>query len=151
MPALFYRRPRMLLYLSMFAILGSSVSLFFLFCLFFKGTPHQRYEYGTKVPWNADQYLTYDHPTSTVGAAKLRIYKRLWDMFINPIYLAVLSERVPLMVPFVPYHHISKEAGVVPFGEIFNLTHLRFELQIPFLEWSPEAYSPSKIEKIGCW
>ncbi|EAU91092.2 hypothetical protein CC1G_03260 [Coprinopsis cinerea okayama7 len=81
--------------------------------------------------------------------------------YINLIYLSILAERVPIMPPFAPHDHISPEAGVIPFGEIFNLTHLRSVLRMPILEWSdiktlpitsfPQVYSTQSVEPLGCW
>ena len=95
------------------------------------------------------------------------------------IYLASLSGRVPIIPPFSPAPHIcelfqdrynlisnlkfllAQEAGVLPFGRIFNLTLLQKDLRRPILEWSDVKYIPSPTslesppdserEALGCW
>jgi hypothetical protein len=52
-------------------------------------------------------------------------------------------------------------AGVIPFGDIFDLAELRKQLRIPILEWrdvkklpsrySEDPYVTSMIEPLGCW
>ncbi|TFK35143.1 hypothetical protein BDQ12DRAFT_655831 [Crucibulum laeve] len=79
----------------------------------------------------------------------------------NLIYLAMLSNRIPILPAFAPHHHLPMEAGVIPFGDLFDLPYLRTALQMPILEWrdvkalpsasSEDPYSPSEVESIGCW
>ncbi|KAF8160717.1 hypothetical protein B0H34DRAFT_349230 [Crassisporium funariophilum] len=81
--------------------------------------------------------------------------------YVNMIYLGTISNRVPIIPPFGPDHHISGEAGALPFGQIFNLTRLRQAIRQPVLEWLdvkdlPSARSISKpadseLEQLGCW
>ncbi|KAF8160716.1 hypothetical protein B0H34DRAFT_697820 [Crassisporium funariophilum] len=81
--------------------------------------------------------------------------------YVNMIYLGTLSDRVPILPPFAPDHHISSSAGVIPFADIFDLSHLRRVLQTPILEWrdvktlpshlSSDPYSATEIEDLGCW
>ncbi|KAF5321848.1 hypothetical protein D9619_001468 [Psilocybe cf. subviscida] len=81
--------------------------------------------------------------------------------YANMIYLATLTDRVPILAPFAPDHHINKEAGVVPFGDIFDLDTLRQNLRTPVLEWRDvknltfpaggDPYSTSEVEPLGCW
>ncbi|KAF8814371.1 hypothetical protein BYT27DRAFT_7179523 [Phlegmacium glaucopus] len=81
--------------------------------------------------------------------------------YVNMIYLAAISGRVPIIPPFSPGAHISNEAGVLPFGRIFNLTRLRNDLRRPILEWSDVKLIPSPTsienppnserEQLGCW
>lgn len=80
---------------------------------------------------------------------------------VNLLYLATLSDRVPILPPFAPDHHISRNGGIITFGEIFNLTHLRKELRMPVLEWkdikdlpsssASNPYDTRETEAIGCW
>jgi len=74
------------------------------------------------------------------------------------IYLGTITDRVPIIPPFAPDHHISSSAGIIPFGDIFDLEHLRHVLRIPILEWRDvkklpyhNPYSTSEIEDLGCW
>ena len=56
---------------------------------------------------------------------------------------------------------LAKQAGALPFGQIFNLTQLRKSLHRPILEWSDVKYIPSPTsvenppdserEHLGCW
>ncbi|KAG6911162.1 hypothetical protein DXG01_003902 [Tephrocybe rancida] len=79
--------------------------------------------------------------------------------YVNMIYLATISDRIPIVPPFAPDHHISPSAGPLPFGEIFDLNELRNRIRKPVLEWSdvkslPPRLSldaPSSVEQIGCW
>jgi hypothetical protein len=92
------------------------------------------------------------------------------------IYLGTLTDRVPIIPPFAPDHHIcqsfailsknnflngllsASSAGIIPFGDIFDLEHLRDVLRSPILEWRDvktlphhNPYSTSEIEELGCW
>lgn len=60
------------------------------------------------------------------------------------------------------YSSQAKSAGIVPFGDIFDLQSLRDQLQRTILEWrdvkelpvpgsSENPYTTSEIEDIGCW
>jgi len=69
------------------------------------------------------------------------------------IYLGVISNRVPILPPFAPGHHIDNTAGVLPFSQVFDLEPLRTALNIPILEWS-DIKTPSTdvvVEPLGCW
>lgn len=80
---------------------------------------------------------------------------------VNLIYLAILTERVAVLPPFAPDHHISWDGGIITFGEIFDLPHLRAALHKPVLEWkdlkqlplstSSKPFDTSEVEEIGCW
>ena len=92
------------------------------------------------------------------------------------IYLATISDRIPIVPPFAPDHHICKSsnsmtspqrsrnspapsAGPLPFGHVFNLTELRRTLRHPVLEWSEvkrvaprrSTRPPAVEEELGCW
>ncbi|KAF9530884.1 hypothetical protein CPB83DRAFT_892162 [Crepidotus variabilis] len=87
--------------------------------------------------------------------------------YTNLIYLAAITDRVPIIPPFAPNPHINVSAGVLPFGDIFDLEQLSMHLRRPVLEWrdvkdlpkprdsNPFPYvvnSPSySPEPIGCW
>lgn len=52
----------------------------------------------------------------------------------------------------------ASSAGIIPFGDIFDLEHLRRVLRSPILEWRDvkklpyhNPYSTSEIENLGCW
>ncbi|KAF8973015.1 hypothetical protein BDZ97DRAFT_1752066 [Flammula alnicola] len=80
--------------------------------------------------------------------------------YVNMIYLSTLTDRIPIIPPFAPDHHISASAGIIPFGDIFDLDSLRNQMRTPILEWrdvkelpsgSSEPYSTSEVEDLGCW
>ncbi|KAH9485533.1 hypothetical protein JR316_0002443 [Psilocybe cubensis] len=81
--------------------------------------------------------------------------------YVNMIYLGLLTDRVPILPPFAPDHHISSSAGIIPFGDLFDLDHLRKQLRTPILEWrdvkalpsrySADPYSTREVEPLGCW
>ncbi|KAF9057026.1 hypothetical protein BJ165DRAFT_1536223 [Panaeolus papilionaceus] len=80
---------------------------------------------------------------------------------VNMIYLGLITDRIPIVPPFAPDHHISYDAGAIPFGRIFNLTRLSQTLHKPVLEWHqvkdlPDETSiaepkPEDRETVGCW
>ncbi|KAL0574626.1 hypothetical protein V5O48_007322 [Marasmius crinis-equi] len=53
----------------------------------------------------------------------------------NMMYLAMLTERVPIIPPFAPRDHISREGGFVAFGDIFDLDHYREAVRQGLVEW----------------
>ncbi|TFK25220.1 hypothetical protein FA15DRAFT_703919 [Coprinopsis marcescibilis] len=82
--------------------------------------------------------------------------------YIHLIYLGYISNRVPIVPPFVPDEHIPWTAGSLQFGSVFNLTRVRSHLRLPVLDWSdvktlPSLSSPEhsylnpNVEAIGCW
>jgi len=78
--------------------------------------------------------------------------------YVNMIYLGTITDRVPIIPPFAPDDHISSSAGIIPFGDIFDLEHLRHVLRTPILEWRDvknlsyhNPYSTSEVEHLGCW
>ncbi|KAI0308147.1 hypothetical protein B0F90DRAFT_1680537 [Multifurca ochricompacta] len=69
----------------------------------------------------------------------------------NLIYLAMLTERIPIIGPFTP-SHIGGDAGNIAFGEVFDVDYLSKAIGIPVLEWSEvKNTSSQEIEDIGCW
>ncbi|KAF8913684.1 hypothetical protein CPB85DRAFT_1433872 [Mucidula mucida] len=90
-------------------------------------------------------------------------FTNLFIGFTNMIYLGIISERVPVVPPFAPCEHISPDASILPFGDIFDMEYLRAALRTPILEWSdikttppsPHFDSPPPptpiSEPLGCW
>ncbi|TFK74340.1 hypothetical protein BDN72DRAFT_955949 [Pluteus cervinus] len=82
---------------------------------------------------------------------------------IHIIYLGMQSDRTPIIPPFAPDDHIPHEAGIVQFGDLFNLTTLRKQVRTPLVEWSDVKILPNQdtpwediekgrqLETIGCW
>ncbi|KAF6764104.1 hypothetical protein DFP72DRAFT_413685 [Ephemerocybe angulata] len=56
--------------------------------------------------------------------------------YMHIVYLAMLSNRVPIIPPLVPAAHINTTAPSIPFSLIFSLPHLRHALRLPIIEWS---------------
>lgn len=69
----------------------------------------------------------------------------------NLIYLAIITDRVPIIPPFVP-SHIGGDAGSIAFGDIFNTTRLGKSIGIPVVEWKDVKKSGSSVvDELGCW
>ncbi|KAF9535682.1 hypothetical protein CPB83DRAFT_842145 [Crepidotus variabilis] len=71
--------------------------------------------------------------------------------YINLIYLAVLTNRVPIVGMFVPTH-VGGSTPTVDFGEVFDVPRLRKTLGRPIVEWHEVKDRNSTVsEDIGCW
>lgn len=71
--------------------------------------------------------------------------------YANLIYLARITDRVPVMPHFVP-SHIGGDAGEILFGDVFNVTRLGQAIGIPVIQWSDLKRTGSDIrDEIGCW
>ena len=69
----------------------------------------------------------------------------------NLIYLALITERVPIIGPFTP-SHVGGNAGNILFSEVFDLDYLSERIGMPVLEWNEvKNLSDPEIEDIGCW
>jgi hypothetical protein len=70
----------------------------------------------------------------------------------NMMYLGMISDRIPIIPPFVAAHHINWESTPLPFSKVFDLPRLRKETGKEFLEWH-EVKMPSSdvVEVLGCW
>ena len=70
----------------------------------------------------------------------------------NLIYLALITERVPIIGRFTGSPNIGLDIEPIRFGEIFDLTRLRKSLGIPIVEWD-DIKDPSSqyVDEIGCW
>lgn len=69
----------------------------------------------------------------------------------NLVYLALLTERVPIIGPFTP-SHIGGDAGDIPFGEVFDTDYLSKMIGLPVLEWREvKNSSSSTVDDVGCW
>ncbi|KAJ7282065.1 hypothetical protein C8J57DRAFT_1500714 [Mycena rebaudengoi] len=70
---------------------------------------------------------------------------------MNLIYLALITERVPILVRFKP-HHVGPSGGDIDFGDVFDVPRLQKELGKPVLEWRQVKDPDSQIwDDIGCW
>ncbi|KAJ7053007.1 hypothetical protein C8F01DRAFT_1261182 [Mycena amicta] len=71
--------------------------------------------------------------------------------YMHLIYLARLTERVPILPRFRP---ANSNANVrdIDFGEVFDLERLRSQLRTPILEWKDvKDVQSDKLEELGCW
>ncbi|KAI0690914.1 hypothetical protein BC835DRAFT_1280090 [Cytidiella melzeri] len=71
---------------------------------------------------------------------------------MNLIYLAKITDRVPIIPTFTPSWHIGGDAPGISFGEIFDVPRFIEEAGIELLEWRDVKDSKSEeVEDIGCW
>ncbi|KAF7359917.1 putative O-fucosyltransferase-like protein [Mycena venus] len=71
--------------------------------------------------------------------------------YMNLLYLARLTERVPIIPRFRPVH-LDGNVSHIDFGDIFDLPRLRKELKTPILEWREVKDLRSEmVEDLGCW
>ncbi|KAF8334342.1 uncharacterized protein EI90DRAFT_3051896, partial [Cantharellus anzutake] len=75
--------------------------------------------------------------------------------YINLIFLAKLTDRIPIIAPFVPTH-VGKinDAGLPPFGDVFDIPRLAEAIHLPVLEWRDvklPAEPDQEPETIGGW
>ncbi|KDQ63266.1 hypothetical protein JAAARDRAFT_29285 [Jaapia argillacea MUCL 33604] len=73
--------------------------------------------------------------------------------FANLLYLAVITERVPILPKFTAEYHIGGwDIPPIPVSEIFDLPRLRKQLGIPILEWHEVKDTDSEVlDDLGCW
>ncbi|KAF7302714.1 hypothetical protein HMN09_00906300 [Mycena chlorophos] len=77
---------------------------------------------------------------------------------INLIYLAMITERIPLIPVFLPSHHLLNSYGYagedpLRFSEVFDLPYLRNATGIPIVEWDQVKANGlvGERETLGCW
>ncbi|PPR02698.1 hypothetical protein CVT26_009801 [Gymnopilus dilepis] len=74
-----------------------------------------------------------------------------WTNDINLIYLAILTDRVPMLPMFVP-SHIGGQVPPINFGEVFDVPRLARGIRRPVLEWHQVKNSSSReLDELGCW
>lgn len=71
--------------------------------------------------------------------------------YMNLIYLGIVTDRVPVVAMFTP-SHVGGSAGVITFGEVFDVPRFNKESGVPLLEWL-EVKDPESqvVDDIGCW
>ncbi|KAF7299991.1 hypothetical protein MKEN_01321300 [Mycena kentingensis (nom. inval.)] len=70
--------------------------------------------------------------------------------FMHLIYLARLTERVPILPRF--RHENGGSSVDIDFGAVFDLERLRNQLRTPILEWKDvKDVDSDKLEELGCW
>ncbi|KAJ7741894.1 hypothetical protein B0H16DRAFT_1728412 [Mycena metata] len=71
--------------------------------------------------------------------------------FMNLLYLARLTERVPIVPRFQPVH-LKGNVSSIDFGDVFDLPALRKELRTPILQWRQvKDLTSEAVEDVGCW
>jgi hypothetical protein len=85
--------------------------------------------------------------------------------YCNLIYIALLTQRIPIIPDFPPGHQ-GRKSGWVPFGKVFDTHRLAASLHIPILEWRDlkneslptedhqylwDTQNDYKHEVLGCW
>ncbi|KAF5352395.1 hypothetical protein D9756_005940 [Leucocoprinus leucothites] len=71
--------------------------------------------------------------------------------YINLIYLAMITERVPIIPMFTP-SHIGGDKPTINFGEVFDVQRLARGIGIPVLEWHQvKNRSSDALDELGCW
>ncbi|CAK5273569.1 unnamed protein product [Mycena citricolor] len=76
-------------------------------------------------------------------------------LVINLIYLALLTERVPIVPFFVPLHvsqNNFERGQTLDFGEVFDIPRLSKAIRKPVLEWwEVKNRSTETVDTLGCW
>ncbi|EIM92217.1 uncharacterized protein STEHIDRAFT_143645 [Stereum hirsutum FP-91666 SS1] len=71
--------------------------------------------------------------------------------YANLIYLALITERVPIVGYWLP-SHTGGDVGPVPFSEVFDIEYLSNSIGVPVLEWDDVKDKDStEMEDLGCW
>jgi len=71
--------------------------------------------------------------------------------YINLIYLARMTDRIPIVGMFTP-SHLCGHVPPVNFREVFDTSRLRASMQKPVLEWHEvKNYSAGEVDPLGCW
>ncbi|KAF9654199.1 hypothetical protein BDM02DRAFT_3182029 [Thelephora ganbajun] len=73
--------------------------------------------------------------------------------FGNLIYLALITDRIPVIPKFTPSHVlVDGHADDLPFGEVFDIPRLASLIKSPILEWRDIKIDESPVvESMGCW
>ncbi|KZS96753.1 hypothetical protein SISNIDRAFT_424333 [Sistotremastrum niveocremeum HHB9708] len=81
------------------------------------------------------------------------------------LVLSFLTRRTPILPPFHP-SHVGREAGIIPFSDVFDIDRLSRAMNIPILEWhqikntsdeehyanpATRGYYGGEKEELGCW
>lgn len=67
------------------------------------------------------------------------------------IYLALITERIPIIAKFIP-SHVDNSAPPFAFGEVFDVPRLSQAIKSPIIEWHEVKDSESEVlDDLGCW
>lgn len=73
----------------------------------------------------------------------------------NLLYLAKITQRIPILPPFSPnarHFWLDKHPPTLPFGEVYDISWLSKAMQMPILEWQDvKNLSNPELEALGCW
>jgi len=73
-------------------------------------------------------------------------------LYMNLLYLALITERVPVIPYFTPTHVGGGNAPTLAFGEVFDIPRLQKAMGAAILEWhqvkDPESET---VDTMGCW
>ncbi len=70
---------------------------------------------------------------------------------MNLIYLAVITDRIPIIAMFTP-SHIGGDKPTIDFGEVFDVQRLAQGIGRPGLEWHQVNNRRSDVvDALGCW
>ncbi|KAG8986048.1 hypothetical protein FRB90_004237, partial [Tulasnella sp. 427] len=92
----------------------------------------------------------------------------VFEGYCNLIYLALITQRIPIIPPLVPspsHLGFNKPLPMIDFGEVFDVARLQRAIRSPILEWKdvkrarygePWAVSDPAVEgvvqeELGCW
>jgi len=69
------------------------------------------------------------------------------------IYLALITDRIPVIPKFTPSHVlVDGHVDDLPFGEVFDVPRLASLIRSPVLEWRDIKIDESPVvESMGCW
>ncbi|KAJ6477222.1 hypothetical protein DFH09DRAFT_1266420 [Mycena vulgaris] len=77
--------------------------------------------------------------------------------YIHLIYLALLTERVPIVPFFRPYYHLTQSVDQrngpnMEFGQVFDIPRLERGLGKRVLEWwQVKDHDSTTVDVLGCW
>lgn len=73
--------------------------------------------------------------------------------FGNLIYLALITDRIPVVPKFTPSHVlVDGHANNLAFGEVFDIPRLAKLIRSPVLEWRDVKIDEEPVtESLGCW
>lgn len=73
--------------------------------------------------------------------------------FGNLIYLALITDRIPVVPKFTPSHVLMDgHADDLPFGDVFDIPRLASLIRSPVLEWKDVKTDENPVtESLGCW
>ncbi|KAF8640983.1 hypothetical protein AX17_000629 [Amanita inopinata Kibby_2008] len=71
--------------------------------------------------------------------------------YMNLLYLALVSERIPVIGMFTP-SHIGRDVPPIDFGKVFDVVRLGKALNTPVLEWHQvKDRNSTEVDELGCW